>query len=46
MKAFGVTVRTLFHKFTYFAISRSSADVHMSALDRFGGLCSVSVIPL
>lgn len=46
MKAFLVTVRTATSKHKFQAIGRSSGDVHTSALDRFGGLCSVTVIPL
>lgn len=45
MKAFGVTVRTLSQFFAYYAIGRSSGDVHLSALDRFE-ICSVTVIAL
>jgi hypothetical protein len=46
MSAYAVIVHTPEHRYAYPAIGPSSADVHMSALDRFGGLCSVSVIPL
>lgn len=45
MKAFGVRVRTPSSTVTFYAIGRTSADVHMSALDLFE-ICSVSVIPL
>jgi hypothetical protein len=44
-RAFSVTVRTLDHRITYPAIGATSAEVHAAALDRFGGLCSVVVIP-
>lgn len=46
MRAFSVTVRTEdqgIHR--YPAIGYSSAAVHIDALDRFGGLCSVFVKP-
>ena len=47
MRAFTVKVGTrpgVWLKFT--AIGLSSGAVHAAALDRFGGLCSVVVIPL
>jgi hypothetical protein len=47
MRAFTVKVSTrsgIWHKFT--AIGLTSGDVHAAQLERFGGLCSVVVIPL
>jgi len=44
--SFSVTVRTLDkQRLRFNAIGRTSADVHAAQLDRFGGLCSVVVIP-
>ena len=45
MRTFTVTVRTLSERLQFTAIGISSGDVHAAALDRFGGLCSVVVIP-
>jgi hypothetical protein len=45
MRAYSVTVRTLNQRITFSAIGASSATVLEAALDRFGGLCSVVVIP-
>lgn len=45
MRAFSVTVRTLTQRLSFPAIGISSAAVHAAALDHFGGLCSVVVIP-
>jgi hypothetical protein len=45
MSTFSVTVRTTDQRHSYTAIGASSSDVHAAAMDRFGGLCSVVVIP-
>lgn len=46
MSAFIVKVCTAKSRVEYEAIGTSSAAVHQAALDLFGGLCSVVVIPL
>ncbi|WP_158590423.1 hypothetical protein [Noviherbaspirillum cavernae] len=46
MNAFSVTVRTSDCRLAYTAIGQSSGAIHEVALDHFGGLCSVTVIPL
>lgn len=46
MSAFMVKVRTVDSCIKYDAIGTSSAAVHQAALDLFGGLCSVVVMPL
>lgn len=45
MSTFTVTVRTLEQRHSYTAIGASSSAVHADAQERFGGLCSVVVIP-
>jgi hypothetical protein len=46
MRVFAVTVRSADDQcLSFFAIGKSSSAVHASALDLFGGLCSVVVIP-
>lgn len=45
MSTFTVTVRAAGQRHSYTALGASSSDVHAAALDRFGGLCSVVVIP-
>jgi hypothetical protein len=45
MRAFHVTIKTLDQRFSYTALGISSGAVHAAALDRFGGLCGVTVIP-
>jgi len=45
MRTFTVTVRTATSRHSFSAIGATSAAVHAAALDRFGGLCSVVVIP-
>jgi hypothetical protein len=44
MRAFTVTVRTPLQRLTFPAIGKTSGDVHAAELERFGGLCSVTVI--
>lgn len=46
MNTFAVRVRTLFRSYSYAAIGTCSATVHAEAIERFGGLCSITVIPL
>lgn len=45
MSTFTVTVRAAGQRHRYTALGTTSSDVHAAALDRFGGLCSVVVIP-
>lgn len=45
MNIYNVTVRTQCQRHTYQALGPSSIAVHIDALNRFGGLCSVSVKP-
>jgi hypothetical protein len=45
MRAFTVTVRTSSQRHCFTALGLDSASVHAAALEQFGGLCSVVVIP-
>jgi len=45
MTLYAVTVRTADKRYAYHALGHSSIAVHLAALDRFGGLCSVIVKP-
>lgn len=40
-----VTVRTPTGRHTFPAIGPSTGQIHADALEQFGGLCSVTVIP-
>ncbi len=46
MNTYTVTIRTINQHITYQALDATSADVHMAALNRFDGLCGVTVKPL
>jgi hypothetical protein len=45
MSAYTVTIRTADQRICYTALGASSGAVHAAALDRFGGLCGVTVKP-
>lgn len=45
LRPFSVTVKTPSQRVTLTVIGRTSSDVHAAQLERFGGLCSVVVIP-